>query len=113
MVVFAAGGEALIGPIDITPLVLAGWIAAAVVLTPVVAVVARLAGRRWGAAWRWGGVFGLVCVAVAAGWCLVWLLSNEHFRAQLNAESGGFVLLLAVTCAACAWGVYRLARRRG
>ena len=74
MPLFAAGGEAIIGPIDFTPVYLAG-----------------LAGA-------------------AAGWRLVWLLTNEHFRANLDAESAGFLALMAAVCAACAGGVCRLAR---
>jgi len=111
MPLFAAGGEALIGPIDFTPAYLAGLVLAGAVLAPVVAVVARLAGVRWATGWRWGGAVALACTGAAAGWCLVWLVANEHVRANLDAESAGFLALLATVCAECTWGAYRLIRR--
>jgi hypothetical protein len=103
VVVLAVGGEALWGPIDVTPLLLVGLLAAGAMLAPAVAVVARAVGAKWGAAWRWGGGVGLTCVGVAAGWCLIWLLSNDHFRSQLDVESVSFLVLLIVVCGACGW----------
>lgn len=113
MPLFAAGGEALIGPIDFTPVYLAGLVAAGAVLAPVVAVVTRTVGAKWSAAWRWGWATALACTAAAGGWCLAWLLANEHFRANLDAEAAGFLALTTAVCAACAWGTLRLVRRAG
>ena len=108
MVLLAAGGESLWGPIDVTPLLLVGLLAAGAVLVPAVAVVARAVGAKWSVAWRWGGGAGLACVGVAAGWCLIWLRSNEHFRSQLDIESVSFLALLFAVCGACGWCAVRL-----
>jgi hypothetical protein len=108
MILFAVGGEALIGPIDFTPVYLVGLLFLPVVLTPAIALIARTFGVRWPKAWRFGGVAGAACIGGAAGWCLVWLISNKYYRSQIGVESGSFLVLLAVVMGACGWCIRHL-----
>ena len=112
MILFAVGGEALIGPIDFTPVYLVGLLYLPVVLTPAIALIARALGARWPKAWRFGGVAGMACIGGAAGWCLIWLLSNEYYRAQIDLESGSFLAFLVVVLGACGWFIRYLLKRR-
>src|SRR5579872_2866374 len=112
MVLFAVGGDALIGDIDFTPVYLVGLLFLPLVLSPAVALIALIVGVRWPKACRLVAAAGLACIGGAAGWCLVWDLSNEYYRAQIGFESGSFLVFLVVVLGACVWCIRHLLKRR-